>query len=115
MMSDINTEGMAIAPGVVETIVVLAVRDVAGVASVGEAPTGIRSLLSFTQPSQGVEVIPEEDGTVAVELSIRVISGYSLNTIAESVRNAVADAILSQVGLAVSRVDIRVDGIQFQD
>ena len=46
-MPDINTESMAIAPGVVETIVTLAVRDVAGVASVGAAPSGIRSLLSF--------------------------------------------------------------------
>ena len=36
-MPDINTESMAIAPGVVETIVTLAVRDVAGVASVGAA------------------------------------------------------------------------------
>ena len=33
-MPDINTESMAIVPGVVETIVTLAVRDVAGVASV---------------------------------------------------------------------------------
>ena len=48
-MPDINTESMAIAPGVVETIVTLAVRDVAGVASVGAAPSGIRSLLSFKE------------------------------------------------------------------
>ena len=46
-MSDINTEGMAIAPGVMETIVILAVREVPGVASVGAAPSGIRSLLAF--------------------------------------------------------------------
>ena len=92
-MPDINTESMAIAPGVVETIVTLAVRDVAGVASVGAAPSGIRSLLSFKQSVQGV----------------------SVNEIADNVRKSVADAVLSQVGLTVSRVDIRVDGIVFQD
>ena len=106
-MPDINTESMAIAPGVVETIVTLAVRDVAGVASVGAAPSGIRSLLSFKQSVQGV--------SVNVSVSLRVQSGRSLNEIADNVRKSVADAVLSQVGLTVSRVDIRVDGIVFQD
>ena len=35
-MSDLNIEGMTIAPGVVETIISLAARDVEGVASIGE-------------------------------------------------------------------------------
>ena len=60
-MSDINTEGMAIAPGVMETIVTLAVRDVSGVASVGAAPSGIRSLLAFKQSTQGVVVQVSEE------------------------------------------------------
>ena len=107
-MPDINTESMAIAPGVVETIVTLAVRDVAGVASVGAAPSGIRSLLSFKQSVQGVSVNVSHDNTVDVAVSLRVQSGRSLHDIA-------ADAVLSQVGLTVSRVDIRVDGIVFQD
>lgn len=114
-MTDINTEGMAIAPGVVETIVILAVREVPGVASVGAAPSGIRSLLAFKQSTQGVSVEPEGEGAVAVEVSIRVNSGYSLNDVAASIRSSVADAVRSQVGLNVSRVDIRVDGIIFQD
>ena len=114
-MSDINKEGLAIAPGVVETIVILAVREVPGVASVGAAPSGIRSLLTFNQSTQGVVIVPEADGTFAVDLTIRVQSGRSLNAIAEQVRTAVSDALLSQIGLEVSRVDINVNGIQFQD
>ena len=74
-MPDINTESMAIAPGVVETIVTLAVRDVAGVASVGAAPSGIRSLLSFKQSVQGVSVNVSHDNTVDVAVSLRVQSG----------------------------------------
>ena len=107
-MPDINTESMAIAPGVVET-------NVAGVASVGAAPSGIRSLLSFKQSVQGVSVNVSHDNTVDVAVSLRVQSGRSLNEIADNVRKSVADAVLSQVGLTVSRVDIRVDGIVFQD
>ncbi len=77
-MPDINTESMAIAPGVVETIVTLAVRDVAGVASVGAAPSGICSLLSFKQSVQGVSVNVSHDNTVDVAVSLRVQSGRSL-------------------------------------
>lgn len=114
-MPDINAEGMAIAPGVMETIVILAVREVPGVASVGAAPSGIRSLLAFKQSTQGVSVSLADDDTVEVKVSLRVLSGYSLEEVADSVRSAVVDAILTQVGLKVSRVDIVVDGIQFQD
>lgn len=114
-MSDINTEGMAIAPGVMETIVILAVRDVPGVASVGAAPSGIRSLLAFKQSTQGVTVSLNDDETVEVAVTLRVLSGHSLEEVAATVRSAVADAVLTQVGLTVSRVDITVDGIQFQD
>ena len=114
-MSDINTEGMAIAPGVMETIVILAVREVPGVASVGAAPSGIRSLLAFKQSTQGVVVSVTDDDTVQVEVTIRVLSSHPLEETAAAVRSAVADAVLTQVGLTVSRVDIVVDGIQFQD
>lgn len=114
-MSDINAESMTIAPGVMETIVVLAVRDVPGVLSVGSAPSGIRSLFAFKQSTQGVQVSLAQDETVQVAIAIHVSSGYSLDEIATSVRKAVADAILTQVGLEVSRVDITVESIQFQD
>lgn len=114
-MSDITTEGMAIAPGVVETIVTLAVREVAGVESVGTVSAGIRAFLSNKPSTQGVVVTADEDGSVAVEVSINVLSGYSLKDIVNEVRASIADALLSQVGLSVSRVDIRVDGIHFQD
>ena len=72
-------------------------------------------ILSFKQSVQGVSVNVSHDNTVDVAVSLRVQSGRSLNEIADNVRKSVADAVLSQVGLTVSRVDIRVDGIVFQD
>ena len=46
-MSELNVEGMALAPGVVETIVSIAVSEVEGVACVGSAGAqgrGIRAV-----------------------------------------------------------------------
>ena len=39
-MNELNLDGMALAPGVVETIVSIAAKEVEGVASVGSAAAG---------------------------------------------------------------------------
>ena len=56
-MAQLNIDGMTIAPGVVETIISLAARDVDGVASIGDSATsGIRTLIGGKPSTQGVEV-----------------------------------------------------------
>ena len=116
-MTDLNIDGMAIAPGVVETIISLAVRDVDGVVSVGDPTTsGIMSLIGGGKPStQGIEVETGEDDELHVSLRLFVKSGYVLPDLANTVRQAVADAINTQVGAKVGSVDIYIDGIQFNN
>lgn len=115
-MSDITTEKLAIAPGVLNTIISLAVKDVPGVALVGTQQGGLRSLFSSKQSNEGVTVTFDEDANeIAVMLSLSVYSGFSMSEIARTVRILVADAVLSQTGLNVSRVDICVESIVFQD
>ncbi len=112
-MSDLTFDGMAIAEGVVETIVSMAVQEVEGVASVsGTAASGI---LNFKNKpaSKGVEAVANEDGTVSVSVRIGVDYGYPLPVVAESIRQAVADAVAIQIGLQVSNVDVYIDSIQF--
>lgn len=113
-MADINTDSMAIAPGVIDTIVTLAVRDAPGVASVGSNVSGVKALFGKNKNS-GVEVLSSDNQSVEIAITIQVYSNFSLIDLAAQIRSAVADAVLSQVGITVSRVDIRVDGIVFQD
>ncbi len=113
-MADINTDSMAIAPGVIDTIVALAVREVPGVASVGSSDSGLKGLFSKKKNS-GVEVISSDSSSVGLAITIQVYNNFSLPDLASQIRSAVADAVLSQVGISVTRVDIRVDGIIFQD
>ena len=114
-MTNISKEGMAIAPGVVETIISLAVRDVDGVVSVGHPTTGILGLFQNKAEVAGVEINPTDDGSLEVGLNITVLYGKSMTEVAEQVRTAVSDAVLTQVGLSVSRVDVTVDGVIFKD
>ena len=116
-MTDLNIDGMAIAPGVVETIISLAVRDVDGVASVGDPTTsGIVTLIGGGKPStQGIDIEVGEDDALNISIRLYVKSGFVLPVLAASVRQAVADAINTQVDAKVGSVDIYIDGIQFDN
>ena len=115
-MTDLNIDGMAIAPGVVETIISLAARDVDGVASVGDPTTsGIMTFIGGGKPStQGIEIEKDDNDELHVTLSLHVKSGYVLPDLAANVRQAVSDAVNTQVGAKVSAVDVFIDGIQFE-
>lgn len=116
-MAELNIDGMAIAPGVVETIVSLAAQSVEGVACVGDPTTnGIRSIIGGGKPStQGIEVDYNDEGDLHVSLRLHVKSGLVLPDLAANVRKAINDAISSQVGVSVGSVDIYIDGIQFDN
>ncbi len=55
------------------------------------------------------------EGAVAVKLHIDIDYGNPINKVAEDVKDAVADAIRSQVGAEVASVDVFVDGVVFAE
>lgn len=115
-MSPVANENMAIAPGVVETIVALAVKEVPGVEVVGNPPSQlIKSVLSRSSAGQGVSIRTLEDGTLSVWVHITAKSGISLPELADSIRQATSDAVLTQVGKIVSTVDVFVDNLRFSE
>lgn len=115
-MADLIIDGMAIAPGVIETIVSLAAQGVEGVASVGDPTTsGIRSIIGGKPSTQGIEIDFDEDEQLNVSVRLHVKSGQVLPELASEVRQAIADALSIQVGIAVGSIDIYIDGIQFDN
>ncbi len=62
MTDQLNANGMSIAPGVVDTIIAIAVQEVEGVAGLGQAPgSNIRLRIAGKQTFAGIEteVTPE--------------------------------------------------------
>ncbi len=114
-MAEITRSSMAIAPKVIDTIVTLALKEVPGVDSDDLAPKGLKALFSSKKASHKVKVLTEEDDSLAIEVTLRVLDGYSIKDLVASVRSSIADAVLLQTGIPVSRVDICIDSIQFQD
>ena len=114
-MKELNIEGMAVAPGVLETIVSIAVSEVDGVACVGPAATsGLMNIFGGKPSPQGIDITANEEGQLQVTVHVDACYGYVLTELAAKIRSAVADAVAIQVGLTVASVDIYIDGVQFQ-
>lgn len=116
MSDEIKLDGLGLAPGVIDTIVTLAAECVDGVAAVG-AP-GIAGFVHKGATKKGtskaIDVTLTDESSVAVTVHIHVVYGNQLLEVGRMVQKAVADAILSQVGMPVASVDVYVDGIAFE-
>jgi uncharacterized alkaline shock family protein YloU len=117
MDEKLMSEGLTIAPGVVETIVSLAVAQVDGVAQVG-APRlsrGFISALGKGHPAQGILIVADDDERITVMTHVHIFYGYRLQEVADRIRFVVADTLSGQVGIDVAAVDVYVDGIRFPE
>lgn len=117
MEEELYVDGLGIASGVVETIVSLATSAVEGVAGVGPATTlsGLRAGFGARkQAPHGIDV-SVKDGALNVSVRVQVYYGHRLTEVADAIRETVADAVLSQVGVSVSAVDVFVDGVVFAE
>ena len=120
MDNELNISGMGISEGVATSIVTSAVRQVAGVASVGERDlvSGITSgLVSlFTQqPSvanKSVECAVTDEGLV-VDVHIAAFFGYHFDRLAADIRSAVARAVSAQMSVNTAAVNVFIDDLVF--
>jgi uncharacterized alkaline shock family protein YloU len=111
------TEGLTIAPGVVETIVSLAVSQIEGVAQVGASSLSdsFLSALSKKHPAQGIIIVADDEKRITVIVHVHIFYGYRLQEVAQNIRAAVTDTLAGQVGIEAAAVDVYVDGIQFPE
>jgi uncharacterized alkaline shock family protein YloU len=110
--AELRLEGVDLAPGVLETIVVLATESVDGVASV--YGPGLAGLMA-KQGAKGVELCVDDDGKLIVTVHVFVDYGQPLRHIAETIQTAVYEALLSQTAAEAHTVDVFIDGIAFPE
>ena len=108
-----DSETMSLAPGVMETIVRIAVSEVDGVVGICSPQTSAPRKLFAPKPvAPGVDIAMEDNkASVAVHLTVKY--GHVLPDVAAQVREAVAEALKSQVGVGVNSIDVYVDNIAF--
>lgn len=116
MAEQFHTDGLTIAPGVVETILAQTVLAIDGVAQVGspKATDGLFGSGKHRNPAQGI-LMTAEEGVITIAVHLTVFYGYQLQAVAQAVRQAVAEVLIAQIGLAAAAIDIYIDGIAFPE
>ncbi|MDO4183340.1 MAG: Asp23/Gls24 family envelope stress response protein [Coriobacteriia bacterium] len=116
-MKELVVNGMCIAPSVVETVVTRAVSEIEGVTKLiapNAAATGFVGALTGAKntPQKVVSAVDEND-QLRIAVRIEAVYGNPLPELAARVREAVANAIATQIGVPVGAVDVYVDSMQF--
>lgn len=115
-MIDPLNETTEITHEVVQTIIALAVKDIKGIAQVGNPPARLlQAVVRSTPSNQGIDLRQDADGALTVGVHVTVRYGRSLADIAQDIREAVVDAVTTQTSMPVTAVDVYVDGIRFND
>jgi uncharacterized alkaline shock family protein YloU len=114
MSEEITLEGIGIAPGVLETIALVAAQGVDGVAEVMGVSGGLAGLVQKGS-SRGVCVELTGEGEIVAALRISATYGRPLREIATDVQRAVADALLTHTGQTIASVDVYVDNVVFPE
>ena len=114
-MSTVTLDDMTLATSVVETVVSIAADEVKGIASIGSYTTkGLRRRFQKKPSTSGIEVRVDDDNKVHIDIHIEVYYGYVLPELADELRRLVSESLQNQLGIAVSSIDIYVDGVQFK-
>lgn len=117
-LDDNQNGSVTFATDVVATIAGLAATEVEGVTSMVGVGSGLADILNrrgqaARNLTKGVKV-EVQDGRVSVQVSIIIDYGCPVPEVAANIQENVKKAIETMSGLAVSSVDVHVQGISFE-
>ena len=113
-MATINNpnDGVTVAPGVILTIVQMAVSNIEGVISLGTTPGGVDRWLRRSSGHDGVRLAIEDSG-VRVDIYLLADGTRSLHETSRAVQAEVSRTIKEYVGMDVVAVNVHIEDVQF--
>lgn len=101
-----------ISEDVISAIVAHAVGEVEGVVGLEVKPgADIAELIGKKNWGKGVKISIDEDDTVKIDCNVSVSYGFSVVTVANSVQEAIRNAVESMTGVNISSVNVNICGI----
>ena len=105
---------LKISRDVLATIARYATMEIEGVASRASFTTNIRGWLLKKQSAKPI-TIDLNDDIAAIDIHVNIKAGVNIPQTAEKIQSAVKEAVQNMTGIAVSRVNINIAGIVFDD
>ena len=104
---------LKISRDVIATIARYATLEVEGVDSLASFATNLKGLLKKQSPKP--ISIDLSDDIAAIDIHVNVRAGVNIPLTAEKVQSSVKEAVQNMTGIAVSRVNIVIAGIVFEE
>lgn len=102
--------GIFISNDVIASIAANAAKDIEGVS--GFAYKSVNRAGSASDISKAVRVV-SQDNDVKIQIGIRVKNGVNLQTVSLNIQRSIKNAVQSMTGKVVSKVNVAVQGIDF--
>jgi uncharacterized alkaline shock family protein YloU len=109
-----ETGSLNISEAVIEKIAQLVVDDVDGVYSMASSPTYMKDLVFRSQRNKPIR-IKLNSGVAEIDLYLIVKNGYKIKDVAESVQKYVKETVQNMTSIAVSKVNVYVQGVQVDE
>jgi len=103
---------LRISRDVIATITSAATREIEGVADLAPFTTNIKGWLIKKQTAKPIAIDLNDDVAV-IDIHVILKSGTRIPEVSEKIQTAVKEAVQNMTGIAVSKVNINVAGIDF--
>ena len=111
---DTSVNSVKVSEGVIEKITELAISSVDGVCGIAKGRFRFDQL--FTKGGQPSAVtVKVNDGAVEIFAEINVLSSCKVKKAAEKIQQRVKDDIQNMTGIAVTKINVFVKGIAFEN
>ncbi len=112
--TDVQTNTLKNSEDVIAKIVEIAVKNIDGVTDLKKSKIKFDHLFSKSEPGSAIDIHSKDGG---VEITINIVVSYAckVKQIAERIQKKIKDDIQNMTGIAVTRVNVIVDGISFDD
>ena len=109
-----NNIGLAINNDVIARMAEMAALEIPGVAGMGVRPASIKTLINRNGNTKSVSVNTEH-GIINITLYIKVCEAKKVSEVAEQVQLGVKEKLQGMTGSAVTRVNVVVSDVLFED
>ncbi len=109
-----NKTQLSVSTDVLEKMAELAAQEIAGVKGIAKKAIDIKGAIKSKSVVKGVKV-ESINGAISINIYICVDSNAKIREVAEAVQNNVKDKIQTMTGTAVTRVNVNIEDVDFEE
>ena len=112
--TDVQTNSLKISEDVISRIVEIAAGSVEGVSGFSKSKIRFNSLFAKSEDQSAIDN-NAEGGAADITVNVSVSCNSKVKQVAEHIQNKVKNDVQNMTGIAVTKVNVMVEGISFSD